>query len=184
MKNKLDNMYYLRKYIYDRADNYCNQKYDNIHPYSFHLRCVEQQGLKFKHLILLPEDWEIVQASLINHENIEDFRMTYNDVKEVCNNFYFQKIFNFGERVSDIIYAVTDEKGKTRLERKNEKYYKELSENNLAVFVKLSDISANTLYSKLTNSSMYKKYKSEFEEFKRKCYVDKYKEFFDYVNTL
>ena len=89
-----------------------------------------------------------------------------------------------GEMVADIIHAVTDEKGKSRAERKNDKYYKELRENKLAVFVKLADLSANTLYSKLTNSSMYNKYKSEFKGFKEKVYIEEYKEFFDYIENL
>jgi hypothetical protein len=179
----------LREYIYNRADVYCNQKYADILPYSFHLDCVEKQGMKFIHLIPTKER-DLVIAGLMNHEDLEDFRMTWNDVRNICNEFYdvdsrsVSYIEDFGERVADIVYCVTDEKGKTRAERKSNKYYKELSENKFAVFVKLADISANTLFSKLTGSSMYKKYKSEFAHFKEKCYVEEYKEFFDYLENL
>lgn len=180
----------LRQHIYYRADIYCNQKYGNNLPYSFHLDCVEKQGKKFFHL-LKEIDRNVVTAALINHESIEDFRMTYNDVIYVCKLFYNGSlILNpmgascFAKKVADIVYCVTDEKGKTRSERKNDKYYKELSENDLAVFVKLSDIAANTLFSKLTGSSMYDKYKSEFGHFKKMCYKEKYDEFFKYVENL
>lgn len=179
----------LREYIYNRADVYCNQKYAGNLPYSFHLDCVEKQGMKFLHLID-KKDRYIVVAGLINHEDIEDFRMTYNDVAEVASNFYYADersysyIEDFGKKVADIVYAVTDEKGKNRAERKNEKYYKELRENKLAVFVKLADLSANTLFSKLTGSSMYEKYKKEFPKFKEKVYIEEYEEFFNYVQNL
>lgn len=184
----------IRKYFYERGDIYCNQKYADSLPYSFHLKCVEQQGEKFMYLI--PKEFvenkqniysdtvslvNIVRVALTAHEAIEDFRMTYNDVKgkatELGNTVA-------GEMVADIVYTVTDEKGKNREERKNEKYYKELSENKLAVFVKLADLSANTLFSKLTGSSMYEKYKKEFPKFKEKVYVEEYKEFFDYLENI
>lgn len=179
----------LRKYIYNRADNYCNQKYGNNLPYSFHLNCVEKQGLKFKNL-LNREELIVVIAGLICHESIEDFRMTYNDILNTCDKLYiedernFKYIEDFGKKVADIVYCVTDEKGKNRKERKSDKYYKELSENKLAVFVKLADISANTLFSKLTGSTMYDKYKSEFKYFKEMCYVEEYKDFFDYLESI
>lgn len=182
------NLQPFEEFIFHRADVYCNQKYGDNLPYSFHLKCVEQQGLKFKHL-LDKQTIFLVRVALLFHETIEDFRMTYNDVKEACHNLFFEDApahitSEFADRVADIVYAVTDEKGKTRKERKSEKYYKELSENPLAVFVKLADISANTLFSKLTGSSMYNKYKSEFSTFKEYCFKEEFVEFFDYVESL
>lgn len=184
----------LRKYFYERGDVYCNQKYGDYLPYSFYLKCVEQQGNKFLHLI----DFKIIQnrenqfsqgvslaeitsLALTAHEAIEDFRMTYNDVKDIASGLGNVVA---GVMVADIVYCVTDEKGKNRSERKNDNYYKELSENKLAVFVKLADLAANTLFSKLTGSSMYEKYKSEFPKFKKKVYVSEYEAFFNYVENL
>lgn len=192
----------FKQLIYDQHDIVCNQKYADILPYSFHLKCVEAQGEEFLHLITEDEFEyfkqrhvfnpnnshshgvlyvDIVRFALCGHDIIEDGRFTYNDVKELAS-----KLGNTvaGKMVADIVYAVTDEKGKTRAERKSDKYYKELSENKLAVFVKLADISANTLFSKLTGSSMYAKYKSEFAHFKEMCYVEEYKEFFDYLENI
>jgi len=185
----------FKEKIYHQHDVVCNQKYANVHPYSFHLECVLAQGRKFQHLIenelvvnpnnyksVSTTTWKIVELILSSHDVCEDGRLTYNDlldlVGEDLGNFVAAKI------VADAVYCVTDEKGKTRAERKNESYYLELYENHLAIFVKLADIAANTLYSKLTGSPMYEKYKAEFPSFKKKVYLDKYEEFFDYVANL
>jgi len=170
----------LKQYIFDRHDNYCNQKYSNTLPYSFHLDCVVAQGRKFEHLI---EDYwdDFIYPALLSHDTLEgDARMTYNDLVGVLKRHKY----SHPTQIADIVYCVTDEKGKNRAERKNEKYYKELSENKLAVFVKLADLSANTIYSKLTGSSMYEKYLKEFPKFKEKVYVEEYEEFFNYVENL
>lgn len=184
----------LRQEIYNQHDIVCNQKYGDNLPYSFHLKAVEAQGEKFKHLLPYhnienPDNRyshtvcirSIVKLALSGHDTIEDGRLSYNDVRDLASNLGNRIA---GEMVADIIYCVTDEKGKNRAERKSDKYYKELKENKLAVFVKLADISANTLYSKLTRSSMYDKYKKEFPLFKEKCYIEEYKEFFNYLETL
>lgn len=180
--------------IYRIHDVECNQKYAGDLPYSFHLKAVRAQGEKF--LYLIEENYienkqnyqskvvsfqEIVVAALDGHDLIEDGRQTYNDVLELGFLFKNPKAARI---FADIIYAVTDEKGKNRSERKSDKYYQELSENKLAVFVKLSDIAANTLFSKLTGSSMYHKYKSEFKHIKEKLYIKEYAEFFNYVEGL
>lgn len=179
-------------YIFNQHDIVCNQKYDEILPYSFHLKTVLNQGIKFLYLIDTVtisnnsnqfskslQLTDVVKYILLFHDSIEDARITYNDIMniEFGNNIATKLI-------ADTVYRLTDEKGKSRLERKNDKYYNELSENDLAVFAKLADISANTLYSKLTQSSMYDKYKKEFSLFKEKTYKEKFKDFFDYVENL
>lgn len=183
----------FRQFIYNQHDVVCNQKYGDILPYSLHLKCVEAQGMKFINLIgdeyvENPDNYrahpvslkEIVIHALIAHDAIEDARLTYNDIVEKAelDNFIASKI------VADIVYCVTDEKGKNRSERKNAKYYKELRQYRLAIFVKLADLAANTLFSKMTGSSMYAKYKEEFPHFKQEVYCEEYKEFFDYVENL
>lgn len=186
----------FKEFIYNQHDVVCNQKYADVFPYSTHLGFVEAQGKKFMHLIdegelinegnvfSTPATYKlIVRYALIAHDCIEDARMTYNDLLDRVNT---QKLANFkaAVMVADIVYCVTDEKGKNRKERKNDKYYAELKENELAVFVKLADLAANTLFSKLTGNSMYDKYKKEFPNFKEKVYLEKYKEFFDYIENI
>ena len=88
------------------------------------------------------------------HDLIEDTRVSYNDVKEVL-----------GQQAADIIYAVSNEKGKNRKERANEKYYEGIRNTPGAVFVKLCDRIANVQYSKMTKSRMFEMYKKENAEF-------------------
>jgi len=187
----------FRDFIYHQHDIVCNQKYADKYPYSLHLSFVEAQGDKFMHLI--PKDIyienkqnhrsiavsirNIVKHALISHDVFEDGRLTYNDLLEVVNTEEFGN-YKAAVMVADIVYCVTDEKGKSRKERKNEKYYREIKENHLAIFVKLADLSANILFSKLTNSSMFDKYKQEWPNFKEKLYVPEYKEFFDYIDNI
>ena len=114
--------------------------------------------------------------------------MTYNDNKKLVYKYSDIKDVNkrakFSVRVADVVHCVTDEKGKNRGERKNDKYYLELSKDELAIFVKLSDLAANTLFSKLSGSTMYNKYKAEFPNFKKKLYVERFAEFFDYIENI
>lgn len=184
----------LKQIIFNRHDIYCNQKYGDGLPYSFHLKAVLAQGQKFIHLIpnkilenvnnrySLPSTLrDAVVVALVAHDIQEDGRMTYNDIKDLVSGVSSTVV---GTLVADIVYCVTDEKGKNRAERKRDIYYQELSENNLAVFVKLADIAANTLFSKLTGHSMYDKYKQEFAHFKEMCYKEEFEEFFNYVENI
>jgi (p)ppGpp synthase/HD superfamily hydrolase len=66
-----------------------------------------------------------------------------------------------GQEAADIIYAVTNEKGKNRSERANDKYYEGIRNTPGAVFVKLCDRIANVQYSKMTKSRMFEMYKKE-----------------------
>ena len=80
--------------------------------------------------------------------------MTYNDIKKLI-----------GEFSTEIVHAVTNEKGKTREERANKTYYLNIRKVPMASFVKMCDRIANVRYSKLIGSRMYEKYKRENEHF-------------------
>lgn len=150
--------------IYNIHDVDCNQKYDKTLPYSFHLENVRKIALTYSDCILwgikaLPErefEWATIELSAVGHALIEDARLTYNDVVQLLQT---RMCVN---RVADIIYDCTEEKGKTRSERHNSKFYIELSKNRLAVYIKLCDILSNILYSKLTCSIMFEQYKKEY----------------------
>jgi (p)ppGpp synthase/HD superfamily hydrolase len=88
------------------------------------------------------------------HDLIEDCRVSYNDVKN-----------KLGQEAADIVYAVSNEKGKTRAERANDKYYEGIRNTPGAVFVKLCDRIANVQYSKMTKSRMFEMYKKENDNF-------------------
>lgn len=82
------------------------------------------------------------------------------------------------------MYAVTNEKGRTRVERANENYYKGIRETEGATFVKLCDRIANVQYSKMTKSSMFDKYKKENVNFMIGVDADKFPEMKDYLTEL
>lgn len=165
MKEILEKAYY-------QHDVVCNQKYGNNLPYSFHLKAVVAQVEKYFDIIKLnkfKDPWvnfqsserikEILLRAAAGHDLIEDARMTYNDVKNL-----------FGTEVADIIYCCTEEKGKNREERHSSKFFEDLKKNRLAVYVKLCDIMANVIFSFLTNSSMFHKYKNEFINLRHELY--------------
>jgi (p)ppGpp synthase/HD superfamily hydrolase len=131
-----------------------NHMYDTYLPYEFHLRMVAGVAKQFENLL----DNEVVRQACNlaawGHDLIEDCRVSYNDVKGVL-----------GQEAADIIYAVSNEKGKNRKERANAKYYEGIRNTPGAVFVKLCDRVANVQYSKMTGSRMFEMYKLENSEF-------------------
>jgi (p)ppGpp synthase/HD superfamily hydrolase len=138
-----------------------NHMYDKYLPYEMHLRMVANVADKFMYIMvpkerLHPGDPEVIKFRLASfgHDLIEDTRVSYNDVKKVL-----------GEDAADIIYALSNEKGKNRKERANDKYYEGIRNTPGAVFVKLCDRIANVQYSKMTGSSMFEKYKKENIDF-------------------
>jgi len=133
--------------------NSTNHMYDNYIPYKFHLQMVVEAFKKFKYLMPVTV-WEDLELACWAHDTIEDTRVSYNDVKEVL-----------GERVADIVYALSNEKGRNRKERANKKYYEGIVNTSGATFVKLCDRIANVQYSIVTGSRMFEMYKKENEHF-------------------
>lgn len=169
------NIEQAKSFFFNLHDVEVNQKYNKTLPYSFHLDMVVKQAEKFEHLIPCDNPYyNNVFISLYGHDSIEDARLTYNDIKQM-----------FNEDVAEIIFLCTENKGRNRGDRKDEQFYRELSENEYAVFVKLCDIIANSLFSLLSNSSMFKKYKQEyFNKVKPNLYCDQYKPMFDYLEQI
>lgn len=129
-----------------------NHNYDGYLPYEYHLNMVASVANKF---LQYPERmWSELEIACYAHDLIEDCRVTYNDVKQML-----------GEYVANIVYAVTNEKGKNRSERANGIYYKGIAQTEGATFVKLCDRIANVEYSKMTGSKMFEVYKKENESF-------------------
>lgn len=133
-----------------------NHKYDKILPYSFHLAMVAMCATKYITLINEPYREDVICAAW-GHDLIEDCRVTYNDVKN-----------QMGEYTANIIYAVTNPKGKNRAERGNVQFYQEMHKVNGAIFVKLCDRLANASYSVLNGSRMADVYRTENDSFLEK----------------
>lgn len=146
-----------------------NHLYDGK-PYFVHLDMVFQCAVKFKGLI--PESArDNVLASCWTHDVIEDCRQTYNDVLKATN-----------ETVADLTYVLTNEKGRNRKERENDKYYAGIRATPCATFVKLCDRTANVAYSLMNGSRMYEMYKKENQHFVASLYKEKYKLMFDFLD--
>lgn len=135
-----------------------NHTYDG-HPYNKHLGMAYDWGDAFS--ILIPKaDRVNVFSAILCHDVIEDTRETRNDVAK-----------NTNEIVAELVYAVTNEKGRTRKERANNKYYRGIRNTKYATFVKLCDRLANVEYSAAkanieSQSGMFFKYKAENLDFK------------------
>lgn len=178
-----DGFYHKYPYICDMKSNYdkikwcidqhknTNHFYDTYLPYEFHLRMVNQVAKDFQNLLDDTKDYftgedfrgpmqdqmTLREACLLatwGHDLIEDTRVSYNDVKT-----------HLGQEAADIVFAVTNEKGKNRKERANDKYYEGIRNTKGAVFVKLCDRIANVQYSKMTKSRMFEMYKKENDDF-------------------
>lgn len=154
-----------------------NQTYGNGVPYGLHLTMVACTAKKYMHL--LPDNDRIFEEDIMlaawGHDLIEDCRRTYNDVKE-----------QLGYQAAEIIYAVTNGKGKNRAERASEEHYAAMRDCFGAVFIKLCDRIANASYSAATYARMADVYKSEHESFLKKIGYVKGEAFpyLDMVNEL
>ena len=172
-----------------------NHFYDRYLPYEFHLRMVNNVYEDFQHLLDDTKDYftgvdyrgtmenqvtlrEACSKAVWGHDLIEDTRCSYNDVKS-----------KLGYEAADIIYAVTNDKGKNRKERAGDKYYEGIRNTKGAVFVKLCDRIANVQYSKMTGSRMFEMYNKENDNFTAQLGWDRkeghpYGEMFRYLNNL
>lgn len=164
--------------LVDKAKEYAiskhretNHKYDG-EPYEVHLQMVYDYACKYIRL-LPPEKADVVLAAAWVHDIIEDCRQTYNDVKNVL-----------GEEVADIAYALTNEKGKNRKERANDKYYEGIRNTPFADYAKICDRLANVYRSKHNNGNMLNGYRKEHDGFKKQLWNPSYQEMFDELAEL
>ena len=144
-----------------------NHAYDRIRPYGFHLDMVVNWVVKYiadvceKEQDVLP-----IYFAAFYHDSIEDARLSYNDVMKIAKGLMDEEQAYLA---TEIVYALTNEKGRNLAERDNEKYFAGIRETPYAPFVKLADRLANTSYafSKGTADSlrMSKVYREELPGF-------------------
>lgn len=206
----VDTVRKIKYHLFRLHDANHNNKYDRSLPYSFHLRSAKEQLFKIRKLMFVEWDITFIDANeseqsdfygnkfltknnlfslliiaVYAHDSIEDCNITYNDLIKILTDFSLNKtqaIF-----VADIVYCVTNEKGKTRNERRNEKFYKELFANENAVLIKLSDMIANAYHTITFNHHSVENKLNELESFIDNApneIVDKYKPVFEYLITL
>lgn len=151
-----------------------NQTYGQGHPYGFHLDMVVASVWKYGHEVCVAEeDFLPLVFGAYYHDSIEDARLTYNDVMAAAKQYMdSQQAF----MAAEIVYALTNDKGRTRAERAGEKYYQGIRETPYAPFVKLADRMANFTYSlshsNEANAHMKKVYKDELPHFLKAIHVD------------
>ncbi len=122
-----------------------NQHYDKIHPYGYHLDMVADIVCQYAHSICRSEEDVLpLMFGAYFHDTIEDARLTYNDVLKIAGGFMNE---NQTFMATEIVYALTNDKGRTRAERAGERYYKGIRETPYAPMVKTADRLANITYS-------------------------------------
>lgn len=146
-----------------------NQLYDN-HPYFFHLHQVAENVINFgPELFYDSRDILPVIFAAYFHDSIEDARLTYNDVRNIAREYMNDEQVWLA---AEIVYALTNEKGRTRHDRANDNYYMGIRQTPYAPLVKACDRLANYNYALSTNSKMVKMYKDEMDKFISNITVD------------
>ena len=143
-----------------------SQKYGE-HSYSHHLAQVSQVLTEFGYA----GDKAISAAGWL-HDTLEDTPTTYEML-----------VSEFGKETADIVFAVTSETGKNRVDR----FFKtalKIQSNKKAVIVKLADRIANTQASLQSNSKRHKMYSKEFSLFKELLYNPQNIELMEMWNRL
>ncbi len=122
-----------------------NQTYDQVHPYGYHLDMVASGVRTYGHQVCDNENDVLpLMFAAFYHDSIEDARQTYNDVVRTARQFMDEQQALLA---AEIVYALTNDKGRSRSERAGERYYQGIRETPYAPFVKLCDRLANTSYS-------------------------------------
>ena len=141
-----------------------NQKFDDK-PYSVHLSAVLEAALQYSQYF--PDDvndyLDVIAFAACFHDTIEDARLTYNDVLKIATKELGDK--DKGVMAAEIVYALTNEKGRNRAERANDRYYAGIRTTPFASFVKFCDRYANMKYAFANKTSMAKKYAQELPHF-------------------
>ena len=121
------------------------QTYGDKLPYGHHLDMVTDDIRRFGHLVAVEEN-DVVPLMFggYYHDSIEDARQTYNDVMKAARRWMSDEQALVA---TEIVYALTNDKGRSREERAGERYYAGIRETPFAPFVKLCDRFANVAHS-------------------------------------
>lgn len=124
-------------------------------PFWTHPRAVADNLRGFFHQFELEDELELLPDAMVAaawlHDTIEDTPTTYQDIKHL-----------FGHLVAETVWAVTDEMGRTRHERK-EKTYPKIFASPSSTLLKLADLKANIEASVKHKSKQLQMYQKEWE---------------------
>ena len=128
-----------------------DQTYDGYLPYAFHLRLTASYALRFLPLLQLDEaQGETVLAAAYFHDTLEDARLSYNDLNALLTRLKAEHGLRLDvHAAAEAVYALTNDKGRTRAERAGDAYYQGIRETPFAPFLKMCDRLANLRYSTL-----------------------------------
>ena len=132
------------------AHDAANCRYDGKNYYT-HVKMVEDTIDKYETVFKIHRDYRKARAAGSCHDLIEDAQLTFNDVKAETTR-----------EVARIVLDVTDVHEENRLLRHLFTMGKTVKDYR-SIIVKMCDMRANGLYSKVNGSSMYKKYVAEYE---------------------
>ena len=141
------------------------QTYGKNLPYGFHLCMVADTAMEFCHSVLVDrEDVLPLVFGAYFHDSIEDARVTYNDVRKLAARYMDDRQ---AYMAAEIVYALTNDKGRTREERAGEAYYAGIRSTRFAPYLKMCDRLANLRYSTLffTRQRMADVYRQEMPHF-------------------
>ena len=163
-----------------------NQKYGKVHPYGYHLDMVADGVRRFGYAVCDSEE-DIVPLffGAYYHDSIEDARLSYNDVMRIAARWMTDEQ---ALMATEMVYALTNEKGRTRAERANDKYYQGIRETPYAPFLKLADRLANTTFSSCQadkgNNRMQQLYHAELPHFLEAISSDNFDRCFSLPYTM
>ena len=144
-----------------------NQTYGEGLPYGYHLDMVGENAKTFGHEVCVCEDDVVpMMFGAYYHDSIEDARQTYNDVMKIARRWMPD---DQALMATEIVYALTNDKGRNRAERAGERYYAGIRTTPYAPFTKMCDRLANITFScsglDSYNDHMREVYKSEVPHF-------------------
>lgn len=140
------------------AHQHVNQTYNGL-PYDFHLKMAARvaeryvegysaEGSEFRNNL---------RAAVWLHDTLEDcHHLSYNDLNK-----------RFGKDIAELVFAVTDKKGRNRKERKD---FQSIRDIKGATFVKLCDRIANVEAGIILGGTMTEKYRQEQSELNFELY--------------
>jgi hypothetical protein len=161
-----DTLAQIQQDAHDLHDS-VNQTYGKNLPYGYHLDHVAAAAVKYGHFVCQDErDVLPIIFGAYYHDSIEDARYTYHDIQRAARPYMAEEQVTMA---AEIVYALTNEKGRTREERANERYYAGIRTTPYAPFIKLCDRYANVAFSVQSNDEnnvrMKKIYAQEMPHF-------------------
>lgn len=123
-----------------------NQMYGAGLDYGFHLEMAAGYVRKYGYCVAsAAEDLLVLYAAAYFHDSIEDARLSYNNLVAVYLGLGLDR--DVSGKAADVVYALTNLRGKTRAERASDEYYWLIRETPFASFIKMCDRLANVAYS-------------------------------------